>query len=307
MPGPYSPKDQTAPAPQPSAPPAYIPERDSNEVNPEALPPAYSDDVSCSAGMKRSQHRLCLLFTLGLLVLILLRVLAEVGALPEDDADNLRDPVIFFPVLAGLYIIYLIECSCSSTRAFTHNKTTEPDALVNAVHGNPPTIYFSIQCYHYETRHRTRTVRDSNGNTRTEHYTERVRVNTHHATQPYHISNWHDASSQWLPPGHSLTKHRFYFAFGFSSPAAASRYNSEKAIFIATNNRDVHFDFHERRRIAGFKKHVLAVRHDADVPCSARADMFWVFSLIGLSWWFRVHLSSKTGVHNYSFVKMIDS
>ena len=145
MPGPYSPKDQTAPAPQPSAPPAYIPERDSNEVNPEALPPAYSDDVSCSAGMKRSQHRLCLLFTLGLLVLILLRVLAEVGALPEDDADNLRDPVIFFPVLAGLYIIYLIECSCSSTRAFTHNKTTEPDALVNAVHGNPPTIYFSIQ------------------------------------------------------------------------------------------------------------------------------------------------------------------
>ena len=95
--------------------------------------------------MKRSQHRLCLLFTLGLLVLILLRVLAEVGALPEDDADNLRDPVIFFPVLAGLYIIYLIECSCSSTRAFTHNKTTEPDALVNAVHGNPPTIYFSIQ------------------------------------------------------------------------------------------------------------------------------------------------------------------
>ncbi|EGD76692.1 hypothetical protein PTSG_08043 [Salpingoeca rosetta] len=291
----------------PSAPPAYVPQAAENEVDVNELPPAYEDDVSCSAGIKRNQHKMCLVFTLGLLTVIILRILAAFDVLPEPANSNLNNPAIFWPIFAGVYLIYFIECTCSSTGAFTRNKTMQPELLVQQVQQSPPNINWFIQCYHYETRHRTRTVRDSNGNTRTEHYTERVRVNTHSARQTYTMPHWRDSSPQWLPPTHSLTKHKFYFGFSFSNASAAQRYNTEKAIFIATNNRDVHFDFNENRTIAGFRKHVLGIREGASLPCSVRQDMFWLTAVLGLSWLFRVHLSSFTGLHRYTFIKLIDA
>ena len=42
---------------------------------------------------------------------------------------------------------------------------------------------FHATCYHYETRYHTRTVRDANGNNRTETYTTQEKVITHSATE----------------------------------------------------------------------------------------------------------------------------
>ena len=51
-----------------------------------------------------------------------------------------------------------------------------------------PTIWWHIQCYHYTTR----TVRDSNGHTRT----ERTRVNTHSARKNYKFRWARDISGE---------------------------------------------------------------------------------------------------------------
>ena len=41
---------------------------------------------------------------------------------------------------------------------------------------------FHAECYHYETRFHTRTVRDRDGHTTTEHYTTEEKVVTHTET-----------------------------------------------------------------------------------------------------------------------------
>eukprot|EP00049_Salpingoeca_infusionum_P010849 m.186978 g.186978 ORF g.186978 m.186978 type:complete len:353 (-) comp14767_c2_seq7:1180-2238(-) len=163
-------------------------------------PPAYDHDVGCVHGLKRSMHWKSLILTLALFIVILVRILAAAGVFgtPGEGVDR---PGIFAAMFLPFYIIYLIECACSGTAGYVKNKTGDATSLATAIRNSPPIITWHVQCYHYETRLRTRMVSDPHTNTsRMETYHETVRVNTHSASMDYAIVGWFDASGPWVPP-----------------------------------------------------------------------------------------------------------
>ena len=102
--------------------------------------------------------------------------------------------------LAGVFFIclfMLIEfCACPSAR-FLRNIIQDGNAYqhVESVRKAPPSVHWHIQCYHYETRHYTETHTDSEGRTRTEHKTERVRRNTWTANYECACSDFHSSAT----------------------------------------------------------------------------------------------------------------
>jgi len=90
------------------------------------------------------------------------------------------------PVGALCIIWYWIECFCKSkTMKYLSNIMDEKEfsAYIVSLQSANPACSFSIQNYHMETR--TRTTRDSDGNSHTETY--QARVNTHFAATQYPI------------------------------------------------------------------------------------------------------------------------
>eukprot|EP00049_Salpingoeca_infusionum_P011652 m.203417 g.203417 ORF g.203417 m.203417 type:complete len:342 (-) comp14991_c1_seq1:515-1540(-) len=307
----FIPNEAPPPFPATSPPPPHTANDPAGEsmpllaTDPDELPPAYADDVGCKQGCKRTQHLRSLFFTLGLFTVIILRVLAAFSLLDPQSNRTLQNPGAFAGIFIGVYLVYIIECACSSTRSFVHNRTNDPEQHVTHVTNQKPVIIWHVQCYHYETRVRTRTVSNGNGGTRTETYTERVRVNTHSATALFDAPQWDDVSRPFVPPGHGLTKLTFHKQYVFGSTEAANRYTSSMHRFRSENDRDVHQDFSEKFQIDGFTGYMMGVRRGHELPCSAFPRYFWIFSLLGLSWFFRLHLNAHVGVYSHTYVKRI--
>eukprot|EP00045_Choanoeca_perplexa_P004533 m.38932 g.38932 ORF g.38932 m.38932 type:complete len:336 (-) comp12624_c0_seq1:385-1392(-) len=141
---------------------------------PDDLPPAYGDDLSCWNGVKRDRHLLCLVLSLGLWTILILRIVVATGNADGDTTRFFTNPGAFYGLFFGVYALYLLECGLSGTFAFLRNRMSEHEAgdKVHGMRSTPPSIRFTIQNYHYETRTRTRSVSDGNGGTRTETYTE---------------------------------------------------------------------------------------------------------------------------------------
>eukprot|EP00055_Hartaetosiga_balthica_P003776 m.8965 g.8965 ORF g.8965 m.8965 type:complete len:395 (-) comp3319_c0_seq1:261-1445(-) len=266
--------------------------------------PFVTEDVGCIHGFKRSPHLKCLILTLGIWVMIILRLIVAFNRAAfgyySHVPSTFEEETFFFPTLFGIYLIYLIEACCSSTKGYVNNKMQDPNPHVAQVLDSPPQITFHIQCYHYETR--TRTVRDSNGNTKTETYTERV--NTHSASMVFHIQQWYDDSAPFFVPNYEICQLKFSKSFKFTD-ASFSRYKMEREVFIRENDRDVHYSFTEGRYIAGMKKKALTYHENADLPCSTSPTWFWIFTLLTLSWFIRTHLGSHTGEFKYHYSKVI--
>lgn len=165
---------------------------------------------------------------------------------------------------------------------------------------NPPWIRWHIQCYHYETRVRTST--DAEGNTTTT--TTEERVNTHSASHSYQLQGWRDDSNPLKPTSHSIAKVAFSKDYKWRDPRAKQKHDGEKFAWIARNDRDTHKDFSWSWGIHGYKSHMIEVRAGEAVPCCFNLLWFWLFSLLGLSWIYRVWASSVTGKRNEGFLKV---
>jgi hypothetical protein len=127
---------------------------------------------------------------------------------------------------------------------------------IHQVRMSRPIIKFTIQNYHYETRIRTEHYTDNEGNRKTRVVTERVRVNTHYASEHFRYNQWTDtsadpASLQYLEEL-KLTRLKFYKIFNFSTGANYS-FNRQQQHFKSHHIRDTHFDFHVHKDIPGYK------------------------------------------------------
>eukprot|EP00929_Paragymnodinium_shiwhaense_P025465 TRINITY_DN15395_c0_g2_i3.p1 TRINITY_DN15395_c0_g2~~TRINITY_DN15395_c0_g2_i3.p1 ORF type:complete len:558 (-),score=83.53 TRINITY_DN15395_c0_g2_i3:465-2138(-) len=119
-------------------------------------------------------------------VSILLQVVIPVFLvlfLLDVDSDNQQ----MHAWIAGIaYIVYLVHSFCCTRFASAvGNRIKGLNAVCNimeAPKSEHPHFRWHVQCYHYETRTRTESYRDSNGNTQTRTVTETVRVNTWSAT-----------------------------------------------------------------------------------------------------------------------------
>ena len=123
-------------------------------------------------------YSLCL-WILFWIYIIYLIIYASTSLTQNIDPDLIwAVNVICCASMPVFYIYILIECWFSNERQYIVNLgTTKPIAeYIKDIKNAQPQIIWKIICYHYETRYRTVTSRDSNGNscTRTKAYTVRV-------------------------------------------------------------------------------------------------------------------------------------
>lgn len=128
------------------------------------------------------------------------------------------------------------------------------------------TYFWSIQNYHYEQR--TRTVRDSEGRTRTETYT--VRVNTHYASTGGAL-RCSDHSQVFIP---NMRKRNCALDSRLDcAPSAAfhAQYERQKHMFYAANTRDTHQDTSASFELPGMMPYVRCEWADdgEEDPCWA--------------------------------------
>lgn len=73
-------------------------------------------------------------------------------------------------ICAGIYIFYLILAMCCNSLLTYLNQIEHGARFREEYHRVQKLVghfLFSVECYHYETRHHTRTVSDGNGGTKT--------------------------------------------------------------------------------------------------------------------------------------------
>ena len=147
-------------------------------------------------------------------------------------------------VLGGGYLFSVIESFCSSSFQYLTNPTDQEQVNEHliAMRSVAPVWSFHIQCYHYETRIHT----DANGKmTTTQH-----RVNTWFASKQFFYHAFEDRS----PPvpyfdSYLFTKFKTKLNVTFGDQYTESQFAQQKNIFIATNRRDTHYDFHETVKV----------------------------------------------------------
>ena len=126
-------------------------------------------------------YSLCLwiLFWIYIIYLIISASTSLTQKIDPDLIDAVN--IISYVSIPVFYIYILIECWFSNERQYIINLgTTKPIAeYIKDMKNAQPQIIWKIICYHYETRYRTVTSRDSNGNTYTRTEVYLVRVDTY--------------------------------------------------------------------------------------------------------------------------------
>lgn len=104
---------------------------------------------------------------------------------------------------------------------------------------------FHAECYHYETRHHTRTIRDADGNTRTEHYTTTEKVVTHTATEyltPYETRD-ESGKIERIRANTNIVFIHFFVKYRFNDPQSNLNFENAYERFKIRNTRDAHQHF----------------------------------------------------------------
>lgn len=128
---------------------------------------------------------------------------------------------IAIPIVGGmLYIVYIILSVKPSLALLRKMSTTGVDKLITVIRRNYPRIVYNVECYHYETRHKT----DSDGKTQTS--TERV--TTYRGSYMVMLNAWWDRSPALYLPDFPLywVKMRPFIVYEGSSHAYLAGYRN---------------------------------------------------------------------------------
>ena len=214
--------------------------------------------------------------------------------------------------LGFFYLFYLILEFCSPTSKYLCNKSS--DAGIYEKMGRhfrtPPEIRFHCECYHYETRHHTR--RDSQG--RVEHYTTRERVTTYTETYSLPYYSERDVSGLfYLNCEKAYVQKKHYIKLelkeeiNFADAISYYDYERAKDRFWRRNRfRDVHFDFTESRVIPGMVHHNL-IKMTAKEPCSVSFGLFFVFTLLTFSEFYKSYVNSFCVYQKFKVRKLVST
>lgn len=144
-------------------------------------------------------------------------------------------------------------------------------------------FWFHAECYHYEIRHHTRTVRDSNGNTRHEHYTTREKVVTHTATENLTPRKTVDESGpiDRIHSEKNMVFIHFIILHRFSDSTSQYNFDSFYSGFKMRHTRDAHQDFTYGYQLPGLvdRKAFFVGELGCNLNC-----WYYVCGLIGLLW-----------------------
>ena len=199
------------------------------------------------------------------------------------------------------YLIIICETCCSLTRSFLGN-VMPPGQLTQylvSLGALPPHIKYWIQNYHYETR--TRTV---NGKTRT----ERVRVNTHQATEYYAWGDCVDKSPE--PDSVEIIKNfkltRVTNGLNVSyTPDAWASFAYQEEDFKKRNIRDTEWDYRVINEIPGHIGEILLHNMPDGLPWYANPTYYWLFTFAGMGWLYRILFLLNSQKVTFDFAKII--
>ena len=200
------------------------------------------------------------------------------------------------------YFIVLLECFSSSERQYIRNLSSSVFAVerIETIRATQPSIFFRVECYHYETRTRTVTYRDANGDLQTRLETYQEKVVTNLFLQPVSFQYWRDTSPPVLVGinNKGITKIKMTLSVEPGDEETAAAISEQYTAFQNKyRHSDVFVDFSIEKRVQGFEKRLAAYTDNREKPIWVSNDLFIVATFLCLSWpyrWAFKLITSKT-------------
>ena len=205
-----------------------------------------------------------------------------------------------------MVLIYYIECFFAATGRFVKNKRnlTEIQNHLNDVVAADGNIRFHVTCYHYETRTKTVYYTDSEGRSQSRTETYQEMVVTHRASGDFYFKRCEDRTGKIVIYFEKLTRLQLNTKYDFANSESRAAYERQKANFKLAHDFDDYQTFREEFKIRGLEKRVLIVPPGARVPGCMSIWMYILFSMIGLSFFYRLWFQEKTHGKDISIVKI---
>ena len=229
------------------------------------------------------------------------------------DKDDTESSVYCFAIC---YVAYLALEFCSSSSKYICHKTTQMGIYdqMGKYYMTYPVIQFHCECYHYETRRRRVTTRDSKGRRRTRTVTERVRVTTYRETykMPYYSAR--DVSGLfYLDCDRAMIQRKYYIQLdiyeeiNFADAISYMDYEREKDIFWRRNRfRDVHFDFRESRYVPGLIQENLIKLTESE-PCCINFFFYFLYTIITVVEFYKLYFNYLCIHQTYRIRKLVST
>ncbi|CAG2240835.1 transmembrane protein 151B-like [Mytilus edulis] len=283
---------------------------------------------SFCGSLRRDAHWKCLILTVlmfGCLIAIVYCRLATVTTfvvnfytsyIPDTrtkqtspcDAGYIYIPVAF---VIMLYFVYLVECYHCHTRIELQYKVDVNTVYdkINSMRDAVPILWWKALCYHYvrKTRHITR-YRNGDSYTSTQVYYERV--NTHTAGSAFNFSR---CGVKDISPvlskleTYPATKIRLSKGYSYTCSESENEFDEQRSRFFNDNER--RDDFMETREgmdllNVNFREYMIAFSDPDNLPWYVSQVLFWIASILLLSWPLRVVIEYKTAYMHYHVHKL---
>jgi hypothetical protein len=201
----------------------------------------------------------------------------------------------FWFVFGFTVLAYVIQCCVAPERQYlSHLLPNGIEAYIRGLVLQRPSLWFRIECYHYETR----TVRTKKGTK-----SKRKKVTTHRAESTYTFEHWRDVSSSALGPLHAPVKRlRSWQRFVFADARTKASYDQARDAFVHQNDRDAHNDVTTGMKLENFHDFTLSYRVR---PPYFSMTAYVLLSVFTLSVFFRHYFYAMTEPVDFHCVKEI--
>jgi len=207
-----------------------------------------------------------------------------------------------------LPFIFMVESYCSSDWKYIKNlKPISSDTRgIESIADAKPYVTMHAECFHYETRYRTVSYTDANGNmqTRLEQYQEQII--TSHPVEPYLFTHWFDSSKSTIRDvsNAGIIKIKMDLTLQFGDQTTAEDFQEKFKRFQDKNrNRDTYVNFYVSTVVAGFEKRLTG--YTGSRPIWINSVCFWIATIFCLGWPYRMLFNRITGSTEYSVEKVI--
>eukprot|EP00980_Cylindrotheca_fusiformis_P002694 scaffold627_cov125-Cylindrotheca_fusiformis.AAC.11 len=234
------------------------------------------------------------------LTLIVLGSIVNYWFFDHSAATTSESPVVFVVMAVLLYWIEALSCS---TRRYLSNALTpkEVQAYLESLKNIPPSVVWTIECYHYR-----RAGHPYYGSARyhQKRHETLERVVTHRVSQEYSFESWTDdtdtstidrllfSDQDLAGDDKPFTKITLSKMLLFANDASYYDYIDQESQFrYFWQNRDRHYDFDVRLPMEGVRPKVLVASHGLAGPRLGKSMWFYLFTCFGLTVPYRIWFS----------------
>lgn len=134
---------------------------------------------------------------------------------------------------------------------------------------------------------------------------QRSRVVTHTASKLYNYNQWNDISNDYPEWKYDITQLSLDKQYCFMSEDSRMDYQQQKKEFQMENKLDDYQSLTEELNIRGYEKSFVLRKENDSIPWWMNAWGFWVASVLQMSLYPRIRLSTMTGSAKWTIVKQI--